>query len=113
MPRLQADETTASESPARRLGEGAAFAWIDHGRFVEIYPVRTGWLVHWGRYEDLGRRKTLRGNRTYPDLPGARRRLADAVLELTAKPRLAAEAVAALDRIPLPEHRAIDLPDPL
>lgn len=96
-----------------KLGVGAAFAWIDYGRFVEVYPVRTGWLVLWGRYEELGRRKILDGNRTYPNLDGARRRLADAVLELTGKPRLAAEAVAMLDRAALPDRRPADLPDPL
>lgn len=92
---------------------GAAFAWIDHSRFVEFYPVQTGWLVLWGRYEELGRRKVLGGSRTYPDLEGARRRLVDAVLELTGKPGLAVEAVELLDRTPLPTHRPDLLSAPL
>jgi hypothetical protein len=91
----------------------AAFVWRDHGRFVEVYPVRTGWLVLWGRYEELGRRKILDGNRTYTDLVGTRRRVADAALALTGKPRLAAEAVAMLDRASLPDRRPPDLPRPL
>ena len=91
----------------------AAFVWQDTGRFVELYPVRTGWLVVWGRYEENGRHKQLVGNRTYPNLDGARRRLADAVLELTRQPPLAAEALTLLDRAPLPPHTPQPLPDPL
>ena len=98
--------------PTDRPAADPAFAWKDHGRFVELHPVRTGWLVLWGRYEELGRRKVLAGNRLYPDLPAARRRLADAVLELTCKPALAAEALGLLDRTPLPPHHPT-LPDPL
>lgn len=90
-----------------------AFAWRDHSRFVELYQVRTGWLVLWGRYEELGRRKVLAGNRTYLDLVGARRRLADAVLQLTGKPALAAEALGLLDRTRLPPHPPGQLLDPL
>ncbi len=75
--------------------------------------MRTGWLVLWGQYEELGRRKVLAGNRTYADLVGARRRIADAVLELTRKPALAAEALGLLERSPLPPHPPVRLPDPL
>jgi len=89
------------------------FNWKDHSRFIELHPVRTGWLVLWGHYEDLGQRKILAGNRTYPDLAGVRRRLADAVLELTRKPALAAEALMMFDQTPLPDHRPPPLPEPL
>ena len=94
-------------------GGEAAFVWKDHGRFVELHPVQRGWLVLWGRYEDLGRRKVLTGHRTYPDLAGARRRVADAVVELTRRPALAAEALLQLDRATLPPHRPQELPEPL
>lgn len=90
-----------------------AFTWKSFSRFVELHPVRSGWLVLWGRYEDLGARKLLAGNRIYPDLAGARRRIADAVLELTGKPDLAREALTLLDRARLPDHRPLPLPDPL
>ena len=99
-------------APFRRASE-PAFAWKDRGRFAALYPVRTGWLVLWGRYEEPGRVTILHGNRTYPDLDGARRRIADAVLELTRRPALAAAAVALLDRTPLPPHRPEPLPVPL
>lgn len=98
---------------AARLGGEAAFVWKDHSRFVELHPVRTGWLVVWGRYEELGRRKVLAGNRTYADIEGARRRLADAVIELTRKPALAAEALGLLERTPLPAHAPARLPEAL
>ena len=75
--------------------------------------MRTGWLVLWGHYEDLGQRKLLHGNRTYPDLASARRRLADAVLELTNDRGLAAEALFLLDRASLPDHQPDPLPAPL
>ena len=96
-----------------RQGGEPGFVWKDHSRFVELCPVRTGWLVLWGHYEELGRRKVLAGNRTYPDLIGARARLADAVLELTRKPALVAEALGLLERTPLPLHLPARLPEPL
>jgi len=105
-----ADSASGDRGPA---GGAPAFAWTSFSRFVELHPVRTGWLVLWGRYEDLGRRKLLAGNRIYLDLAGARARLIDAVLELTDDPRLAHEAVTLLDRADLPPHRPIPLPDPL
>ena len=94
-------------------GAEPAFVWKDHGRFVELHPVRMGWLVLWGHWEELGRRKVLAGNRTYAELPGARRRLVDAVLELTGEPALAVEALGLLERTPLPTHPPARLPDPL
>jgi len=89
------------------------FIWKDFSRFVELHAVRTGWLVLWGRYEDAGRRKVLVGNRTYPGLAAARRRLANAVLELTHRPALAAEALVLLDRHPIPTHDPPPLLPPL
>ena len=90
-----------------------AFEWKDHGRFVELHPVRIGWLLLWGRYEELGRRKVIAGNRTYPDPASARRRIADAALALTGKAALAADALLAFDRARLSAHQPKDLPEPL
>ena len=104
---------TSGEPGAAPRGGQPAFSWRDHGRFAELHAVDTGWLVLWGRFEDLGRATILVGNRTYADLAGARRRLADAVIELTGKPSLAGEALALLDRTPLPSRRPGPLPDPL
>ncbi len=108
MAQKQRTDATPLDDPSMPV-----FDWKDHSRFVELHAVRTGWLVLWGHYEDLGRRKILAGNRTYPDLAGVRRRLADAVLELTRKPALAAEALLMFDRTPLPDHRAEPLPEAL
>ena len=105
-------EEAAAAATARPGGE-PAFVWNDFSRFVELHPVQRGWLVLWGRYEDAGRRKILAGNRTYPDLAGARRRVADAVLELTRRPALAVEALTLLDRASLPPHQPQPLPAPL
>ena len=101
------------DGPRQHEPDPPAFEWKDHGRFVELHPVRLGWLVLWGRHEDAGRRRVLLGNRTYPDLEGARGRVADAVAELTGRQGLVAEAVAALDRTPLPPHHPEPLPEPL
>ena len=69
------------------------FVWKDFSRFVEVSPVDRGWLVIWGRYLDQGRVRATAGNRTYLDLNGVRRRLGDAVFELTNNPTLVAEAL--------------------
>jgi hypothetical protein len=90
-----------------------AFVWKDFSRFVEVHPVRTGWLVLWGRFAEQGRRKILLGNRTYTSLAGARRRFADAALELTHDPALVADGLALFDRHPFPERGPIRLPEPL
>jgi hypothetical protein len=90
-----------------------AFTWRDHSRYVEIVPVRTGWLVVWGRYEDMGRRRLTLGQRVYRDLAGVRRRLADAIVELTGNRREAIDALALLERRGLPGHTPQDLPAPL
>jgi hypothetical protein len=110
---MSTDTSTAEATAVSPREAAAGFVWKDFGRFVEVQPVRTGWLVLWGRYEEAGRRKTLAGNRTYADLAGARRRLADAVLELTRKPALAAEALARFDRHPFPPHDPAPVPEPL
>jgi hypothetical protein len=93
--------------------EAFAFVWKDFSRFVEVHPVRTGWLVLWGRYEAQGKRKVLLGNRTYTTLTGARRRFADAALELTRDPRLVGDALSLFDRHPFPERAPVRLPAPL
>jgi hypothetical protein len=90
-----------------------AYSWRDHSRYVEIVPVRTGWLVVWGRYEDMGRRRLTLGNRVYRDLAGVRRRLVDAVVELTGNRHEAIDALALLNRRGLPAHTPQDLPAPL
>lgn len=74
------------------------YSWKDFSRFVDVAPVQQGWLVLWGRFHEQGARRELVGNRTYEDLQGARRRVADAVLELTRDPALVAEALTLFDR---------------
>src|ERR1700755_1178033 len=74
------------------------FIWKDFSRYVEVHPVRTGWLVVWGYYADAGAKKNITGNRTYASLAAARRRVADAAMELTHKTSLAEEALQAFDR---------------
>ncbi|HJT92401.1 MAG TPA: hypothetical protein VJ777_10710 [Mycobacterium sp.] len=86
----------------------SCFIWKDYSRFVEIAPVERGWLVLWGEYRDGGRSRELHGNRTYIDLAGARRRVADAVFELTRDPELVAEALVRFDRTAFPAHVAVE-----
>jgi hypothetical protein len=86
----------------------AAFDWKDHSRFVSVAPVDCGWLVLWGRWHDLGRRRELLGSQTYLDLRGARRRVADAVLELTGDPALVAEAMVRFDRTSFRMRQRLD-----
>lgn len=74
------------------------YSWKDFSRFVDVAPVRQGWLVLWGRYHEQGARRELVGNETYLSLQGARRRVADAVMELTKDPVLVGEALAQFDR---------------
>jgi hypothetical protein len=92
---------------------GSPFIWKDFSRFVEVAPVRLGWLVLWGRYRDQGRLRELGGQRTYADLSGARRRVADAVFELTNNPALVAEAMVLFDRAQFPEREPVVVPEPL
>ncbi|MCA9861947.1 MAG: hypothetical protein KC432_02955 [Thermomicrobiales bacterium] len=74
------------------------YVWKDFSRFVEVAPVQQGWLVIWGRFHDQGARRELAGARTYINLPGVRRRVADAVLELTHNSALVDEALTQFDR---------------
>jgi hypothetical protein len=101
-----------NQDAGRPLAE-PAFEWKDYSRFVNIYAVERGWLVVWGKYEDLGKRKLVYGQQTYRDLDGVKHRLAIAVVELTADPRNIDEAMWLLQRRGLPDHRAKDLPEPL
>ena len=93
--------------------KSSPFVWKDFSRFVEVAPVQRGWLVLWGTFHDAGRTRQLAGNQTYADLEGARRRVADAVFELTRDPALVAEAVVRFDRSPFAPHIPTVLPDPL
>lgn len=95
-------------------GRPPAFVWKDFSRFAELHAVTTGWLVLWGTYTEAGKQKILAGNQTYADLASARRRLIDAVQELTGKQELAAEALALLNRTRLPaNHASVLPPEPL
>src|SRR5688572_2624395 len=97
----------SESSQATRLAEVTAmspFAWKDFSRFVEVAPVERGWLVLWGTFRESGRTRELAGNQTYANLQVARRRVADAVFELTRDPALVAEAVLRFDRTPFPAH---------
>ena len=97
---------TASEN------RSASFVWNDHGRFVEVHPVETGWLVVWGHYEDMGSVRKTEGNEVYATLEGARGRVVDAALELTRSPQATSEALRRFTLHRFPEH-AGELPDPL
>jgi hypothetical protein len=88
------------------------FAWKSYSRFVEVFPVRTGWLVLWGRYEQQGARRLLAGQRVYAARDGVRGRVAAAVADLTNDRSLVDEALMLFDRAALPEHRGM-LPEPL
>jgi hypothetical protein len=83
---------------AAKVSPMVAFDWQDYGRFVRAAAVEQGWFVYWGHHRDQGRTRVVAGSRTYADLDGARRRIADAVLELTGKEALVAEALVRFDR---------------
>ena len=89
------------------------FTWKDFSRFVHVAPVERGWLVLWGHFRDGGRTRDLVGQRTYTDLSGVRRRVADSVFELTGSSQLVSEAMIRFDRTPFPIHLPAPLPDPL
>jgi hypothetical protein len=89
------------------------FSWKDFSRFVHVAPVERGWLVLWGHFRQGGRLRELAGQRTYVDLSGVRRRVADSVFELTRSPQLVAEAMIRFDRTTFPQHTPGPLPDPL
>jgi hypothetical protein len=102
------------EVPLSTTGEDrAVFTWRDFSRFVQVAPVERGWLVLWGHFRHAGRARDLAGQRTYADLSGVRRRVADSVFELTKSSELVAEAMIRFDRTPFPIHRPTPLPDPL
>jgi hypothetical protein len=100
---------------AARSIDDAAFSWIwkDFSRFVQVAPVDRGWLVLWGRYRDRGQSRELAGQRTYVDLAGARRRVADSVHELTGDEGLVTEAIVQFDRARFPGHTPAPPTDPL
>jgi hypothetical protein len=93
--------------------ERAVFTWKDFSRFVQVAPVEHGWLVLWGHFRHGGRTRDLAGQRTYTDLSGVRRRVADSVFELTRSSKLVTEAMIRFDRTPFPVYRSSPLPDPL
>lgn len=95
------------------IADGSVFTWKDFSRFVQVAPVERGWLVLWGHYRDAGRTRELVGQRTYVDLDGVRRRIADSVFELTRNPLLVAEAMVRFDSTAFAEQAPIHIPDPL
>ena len=102
------------ELPRNITGEDrAVFNWKDFSRFVQVAPVERGWLVLWGHFRQGGRARDLAGQRTYLDLAGVRRRVADSVFELTRSPELVSEAMIRFDHTPFPAHLPAPLPEPL
>lgn len=95
------------------VDDRSVFIWRDFSRFVHVAPVERGWLVLWGHFRHGGRARDLAGQRTYADLSGARRRVADSVFELTRSSELVAEAMVRFDRTPFPVPKPSPLPDPL
>ena len=75
-----------------------AFSYRTFSRFVEVFPVGSGLLVVWGRYEDQGASRLVVGQRVYTDLIGVRSRLQAAVFELTKDQELVQEALILFDR---------------
>jgi hypothetical protein len=95
------------------VDDRTVFSWKDFSRFVHVAPVERGWLVLWGHFRDGGRTRDLAGQRTYLELSGVRRRVADSVFELTSSAELVAEAMTRFDRTAFPQHVPVSLPDPL
>jgi hypothetical protein len=89
------------------------FIWKDFSRFVQVASVERGWLVLWGHFRDGGRTRDLAGQRTYAELSGVRRRVADSVFELTWSSELVTEAMIRFDRTSFPQHMPVPLLDPL
>lgn len=110
-----AERLTTSNIGFARLNEpeSSIFVWKDFSRFVQVSPVTLGWLVIWGAYRDMGNVRVLSGQRTYTDLAGVRRRVADSVNELTQNSALVAESLALFDRTRFPEHARVDAPQPI
>ena len=99
----------AERSLSANTNDRTVFSWKDFSRFVQVAPVERGWLVLWGHFRHGGRTRDLAGQRTYTDLSGVRRRVADSVFELTKSSVLMTEAMIRFDRTPFP----VDLPAPL
>jgi hypothetical protein len=95
------------------VDDRSVFIWRDFSRFVHVAPVERGWLVIWGHFRHGGRTRDLAGQRTYADLSGARRRVADSVFELTRSSELVAESMVRFDRTLFPVHIPSRLPEPL
>jgi hypothetical protein len=103
-----------SEIPLSFAGDDrTVFSWKDFSRFVQVAPVELGWLVLWGHFRQGGLVRDLAGQRTYADLSGVRRRVADSVFELTKSSELVAEAMTRFDRTRFPVHHPAPIPDPL
>lgn len=111
MPSLHHPPTMLSTESAPRAEP--AFSWMSFSRYVEVYPVRTGWLVIWGVYEDMGAVRKVAGQRIYETLAGVRPRVAAAIRELTGDERLSRECLVRFDRTSFPDHRAAPLPESL
>src|SRR5215212_1724648 len=103
----------AERSLSTIADDRTVFSWKDFSRFVHVAPVERGWLVLWGHFRDGGRTRNLAGQRTYLDLSGVRRRVADSVFELTRSPELVAEAMIRFDRTSFPVHLPTPFPAPL
>src|SRR3954454_10730891 len=103
----------AERSLSAIADDRTVFSWKDFSRFVHVAPVERGWLVLWGQFRDGGQTRDLTGQRTYVDLSGVRRRVADSVFELTRNPELVAGAMIRFDRTPFPVHLPVPLPEPL
>ncbi len=105
--------STAPRSPNAGIGAEPVFEWKSYSRFVAVYPVATGWLVLWGRYEQMGKVRVHLGHRIYLSLDGVRDRVLDAVRELTGDTALVQEADALMARRWTPYRDAAVLPEPL
>jgi hypothetical protein len=100
-------------SPNAGIGAEPAFEWKSYSRFVAVYPVATGWLVLWGRYEAMGRIRIHLGHRIYLDLDGVRERVMEAVRDLTGNEALVQEADQLMGRTWTPYRDDARLPEPL
>jgi hypothetical protein len=107
------DAPAAPLSPNAGIGAPPAFEWKSYSRFVAVYPVETGWLVLWGRYEAMGRIRVHLGHRIYLDLDGVRERVLDAVRALTGDQTLVQEADILMGRAWTPAREPARLPEPL
>jgi hypothetical protein len=107
------EEPSAPVSPNQGIGAEPVFEWRSFSRFVAVYPVDTGWLVLWGRYEAMGRIRIHLGHRIYLGIDGVRARVMDAVRELTGDEALVQEADVLMGRTWTPYREPAELPQPL